>query len=74
MLAPTMGSVPVAQISAQQAVGMGRVGVAQQPAIGTNHSVNYNISQLMNPADVNSAQLQRPQTQSINIDAFAGMS
>lgn len=35
--------------------------------------VNYNISQLMNPVDVNGFQQQNQQAKTINIDAFAGM-
>lgn len=67
-----MGGVPVAPMGVQQPLGMNRMAAAPSAAI---NGVNYNISQLMNPVDVNGAQQQQqPQTKSINIDAFAGMS
>lgn len=42
--------------------------------VNMNMSVNYNISQLMNPVDVNGFQQQNQPVKAINIDAFAGMS
>lgn len=50
----------------QQAMPM-----AAQP-VHTN-GVNYNISQMMNPADFNQGQQAAQGAKSINIDAFAAM-
>ncbi|RLN95622.1 hypothetical protein BBJ28_00006846 [Nothophytophthora sp. Chile5] len=58
----------------QQQTARGSFVGQQQPAVagGMGH-VNYNISQLMNPVDVNSDGQRNQPAKSINIDAFASM-
>lgn len=65
-------SPPVATMGMQMGYGQ-QPSIPVQPAarVGAG-GVNYNISQLMNPVDVNGFQ-QNPQSKTINIDAFAAM-
>lgn len=62
--------MPVAQ-QQMPAIPVQPVRVGAPPNM--NMPVNYNISQLMNPVDVNGFQQQNQQAKTINIDAFAGM-
>ncbi|KAJ8576247.1 hypothetical protein ON010_g2964 [Phytophthora cinnamomi] len=67
-----MGGMPMQQQQQQQ--GMRGSFTGQQPGAPSGMgSVNYNISQLMNPASLHTSQ-QSQQGKSINIDAFASLS
>lgn len=65
-----MGGMPMQQ---QQGMRGSFTGQQQPGAPNGMGGVNYNISQLMNPASLQSSQ-QSQQGKSINIDAFASLS